>query len=148
MGVRICLGIVGVNQDNEQKIVYSSSDPCDGLALMILSKNDDYKTSQKLDEILTAAEIASVKCTYGEHSLSVMEGYESYNPEFDTPKQLQYILDKIKRFYIKKILTDKTVNEYTFGKIVFYIATLSELYSALDIANAQGLQVALTLDDF
>jgi hypothetical protein len=144
----ICLTIIGTNQDNDQKIVYTSSDPCDGLALMLKNKKDDYRTSQKLDEILTTDEIQTIKCTYGEHSLSVSEGFETFDPEFDSPGQLQTILNKIKRFYIKKILFDKTLSEYNFREILFDISTLSELYSALDIANTQGLKIILTLDDF
>src|SRR5689334_7318990 len=111
MGVHICLGVIGVNENNEQKFVYSSSDPCDGLALMLLSKDDNYRTSQKLNEILTAEEIQAIKCTYGENSLSVMEGYETFNPDYSSPKYLQTIVDKIKRFYIKKIRLDKTLSD-------------------------------------
>lgn len=148
MGVSICLNIIGIDRDNDQKIVYSSSDPCDGLAIMLISKTENYRTSQKLDEILTKDEIQAIKCTYDENSLSVMEGYESFNPEFDTPKQLQTILNKIKRFYIKKLRLDKTLSEDTFTEILFDISTLSELYSALDIANHQDLKIILTLQDF
>ena len=144
----ICLTIIGTNHDNDRKIVYSSSDPCDGLALMLKNRTGNYRTLQKLDEILTTDEIQTIKCTYDENSVSVLEGYESFNPEFDTPKQLQTILNKIKRFYIRKIRLDKTLSEDTFTEILFDISTLSELYSALDIANTQGLKVILALNDF
>ncbi|MBO9203875.1 MULTISPECIES: hypothetical protein [Niastella] len=138
----------GVNQDNDIKLVYSSSDPCDGLALMLFNKTENYRTLQKLSEILTADEMQAIKCTYGEKSMSVSEGYENFEPEYDSPAKLQTIVDKIKRFYIKKIRLDKTLDDDTFTEVLFDISTLSELFSALDIAKEQGLQVALTLDDF
>jgi hypothetical protein len=144
----IFLEIIGINQDNDQKIVYSSSDPCDGLALMLKNKIENYRTLQKLNEILTTEEIQTIKCTYGENSLSVSEEYEGFNPEFDNPEQLKTILNKIKRFYIKKIRFDKTLSEDTFTEILSDISTLSELYSALDIANTQGLKIILVLNDF
>jgi hypothetical protein len=144
----ICLKIIGVCKDNEQKIVYTSSDPCDGLALMLKNKIEDYRTTQKLDEILTAEEIQTIKCTFDENSVSVSEGYEKYNPEFETPNQLQVLIDKIKRFYIKKVLLDKALSDEIFREILFDIATLSELYSALDVAKTQDLKIILTLEDF
>jgi hypothetical protein len=144
----ICLGIIGINEDNDKKIVYLSSDPCDGLAIMLISKDENYRTLQKLDEILTKEEIQNIKCTYDEHSVSVSEGYATFSPEFEAPKQLQTTVNKIKRFYIKKIRFDKTLSEEAFTEILFDISTLSELYSALDIAGKQRLKVILTLADF
>lgn len=142
------LKIIAINKDNEQKIAYSSADPCDGLALMLKSKNANYRTLQKLNEILSTDEIQTIKCTYDEYSVSVSEGYESFSPEFENPKQLQIIIEKIKRFYIKKMLSDETLNKDNFTEILFDICTLSELYSALEIAKSQDLKIALTLEDF
>lgn len=147
MGNRISFLLVGISADNEQKFAYCSSNPCDGLALMLWNKEYNYRTTQKLNEILTPDEIQTIKCTYGKNSESVLDGYESYNPEFDTPNQLQKILDKIKRFYIKKLYTDKSLSEGAFREILYDIVTLSELYSALDIAKSQNLKVILTLED-
>lgn len=144
----ICLKIIGIGNDNEKRVVYTSSDPCDGLALMLKNKADNYRTRQKLDEILTPDEIQAIKCTYDENSMSVSEGYESFTPEYETPNRLQAILDKIKRFYIQKLLSDKTVSEVNATEILFDIATLSELYAALEIAKAQNLKVVLALEDF
>lgn len=144
----ICLKLIGISSDNVQKIVYTSSDPCDGLATMLLNKTDNYRTAQKLDEILTADEVETIKCTCDENSVSVSEGYASFNPEFESPNRLQNIIDKIKRFYVVKILTDRTLNDEHFREILFEIATLSELYSALDIAKSQDLKIILTLNDF
>ena len=144
----ICLKITGLGNDNEKRIVYTSSDPCDGLALMLKNKTDNYRTKQKLDEILAPDEIQAIKCTYAENSMSVSEGYESFTPEYETPNRLQAILNKIKRFYIQKLLSDKTISEAQFNEILFDIATLSELYAALDIAGKQNLNVILTVEDF
>ncbi len=144
----ICLKIIGISSDNEKRIVYTSSDPCDGLASMLKNKKDNYRTAQKLDEILTADEIEAIKCTYDENSISVSEGDEGFKPDFETPDRLRATLDKIRRFYINKALSDKTVNDNIFREILFDIATLSELYAALDVAGAQGLKIILTLEDF
>ncbi|MBL0155173.1 MAG: hypothetical protein IPP93_17520 [Chitinophagaceae bacterium] len=115
---------------------------------MLKNKSDNYRTAQKLDEILTPDEIQSIKCTYDGNSISVSEGYESFTPEYETPNRLQAILNKIKRFYIQKLLSDKTLSEAQFNEILFDIATLSELYTALDIAGKQNLNVILTVEDF
>ena len=156
MGVHYSIKVIGVDNSNNEKFTYIASGSSDGLAIMLKDKERNYRTEQKLADILTQEEIESIYCIYGERSSSVLEGWETYNPEPQSPDKIINVLDKMRRFYLVKLIKEKDLSntksswgthDDMFMEILFDVKTLSEIIAALTIAKQMDLKILLTISD-
>jgi hypothetical protein len=141
----IFLSVIAINIKGEKIISFMTSDPCDGLAMMLHEKIENYRTGLQLKDILSDNEIVSIKTTYGEISVSVLEGYAIYNPIKQSPRVLKLVLEKIKRYLIGKVLDEK--KELDLHETLFDVITVSELIAVLDVIENKNLEVYLELND-
>ena len=147
MSVSTNIQIVAVDKENKFVNKFTTTVMCDQLAYMLFDWKGNCFVS--FVSILNDEEIKTIKATFGENSLTVLESQGKFEPNFVMIYQLSSLFQKIRKEVLLPNLKDQIFkgDTYEIAKLNRDIIGISECIGALEIFKLTNEKLYIALED-
>jgi hypothetical protein len=147
MGVSTSIQIIAVDKQNQSVNKFTTTVMCDQLAYMLFDWNGNCFINST--SILNDDEIKVIKATFGEESITVLDGLGKFEPNFVLINQLKPVFEKIRNEILLPNLKEQITkgDNYEITKLNRDIIGISECIGALEVFKHSEEKVYITLED-
>ncbi|MDF2192677.1 hypothetical protein [Paraflavitalea sp. CAU 1676] len=148
MSVSISVEIIQVDHDGQQLNSFTTSGPCDSLALMFYDWKDHTPVVHL--GVLNEEEVRIVKATYGKDSMSVLDNLEAFKPQTVSIEELIPVFTKIRNKIIYPQIKEaiRKNDDYELANQNGDLIAISECIGALEVMKNVSDHAYITINDF